>query len=88
MNTLAYRYNQGISYPIPHADYLRLSHAHRVGVMFLDMLEAQQAGMTAMKPGALPVEDMASLFALLTDQIGHVVTHCETHLFNPLERAQ
>lgn len=52
--------------------------------MFLDMLEAQQAGMTAMKPGALPVEDMASLVALLTDQIGHFVTH----LFNPLERAQ
>ena len=88
MNTLADRYNQGISYPIPHADYLRLSHAHRVGVMFLDMLEAQQAGMTAMKPGALPAEDLASLVAMLTDQIGHVVTHCETHLFTPLECAQ
>lgn len=88
MNTLAARLNNQDTYPIPHADYLRLSHAHRVGVMFLDMLDAQQCGMTAAKPNTLPADDMAALVALLTDQIGHVMTHCEAHLFTVRETAQ
>lgn len=85
MKTLAKRFNADESYPIHHADYLRLSHAHRVGVMFLDMLDAQQCAMSAAKPNSLPVDDMASLVALLTDQIGHVMTRCEAHLFSARE---
>ncbi len=35
MNTLADRYYRDTHYPIPHADFLRLQHAHATGVLFL-----------------------------------------------------
>lgn len=36
MNTLAARFHSETFYPIPHADFLRLQHAHSTGVLFLD----------------------------------------------------
>ncbi|WP_426893158.1 hypothetical protein [Serratia bockelmannii] len=39
MNTLADRYYRDTHYPIPHADFLRLQHAHATGVLFLDLLD-------------------------------------------------
>jgi hypothetical protein len=43
MNKLASFYFPNTHYPIPHADFLRLQHAHNVGVMFLDMLDTQDS---------------------------------------------
>jgi len=37
MNTLSARMNGDETYAIPHADFLRLQHAHGVGVTVLDM---------------------------------------------------
>lgn len=40
MNTLSQHLNNHDTYPIPHADYLRLLHAHTVGVTVLDMFDS------------------------------------------------
>jgi hypothetical protein len=76
MNTLAARFNQHSHYPIPHADYLRLQHAHHVGVLFLDMLDAQTGTDHPFAPGA--EVSLASVVAMLTDQLGKVVATCES----------
>lgn len=74
MNTLANRLNQHGCYPIPHADFLRLQHAHCVGVTVLDMLD-----MLSCHPQHTPDGDaLASVVALLTDQLGKVVSTCQS----------
>lgn len=75
MNKLASLYFPDTHYPIPHSDFLRLQHAHNVGVMFLDMLDTQETfGHT---PDKNQLNSMASMVALLTDQLGKVVDTCE-----------
>lgn len=81
MNTLAARYHGDRTYAIPHADYLRLTHAHTVGVTVLDMLESLQcSGQSSTAPDG---EAMASVVAMLTDQLGKVVSTCESLMFAP-----
>ena len=78
MNTLSARHNQHASYPIPHADFLRLQHAHSVGVTVLDMFDSVN-GMSAR--GCVPDgAALASVVALLTDQLGKVVETCESRM--------
>ncbi len=50
MNTLAARFHSETFYPIPHADFLRLQHAHSTGVLFLDMLDTLES--TGQRPDA------------------------------------
>lgn len=81
MNTLAAKHNAETTYAIPHADYLRLTHAHSVGVTVLDMLETIECtGQRRMLPDG---EAMASVVALLTDQLGKVVSTCESLMLAP-----
>ncbi|WKZ93226.1 hypothetical protein P0E69_04685 [Chimaeribacter arupi] len=76
MNTLTKRLNNSETYPIPHADYLRLLHAHAVGVTVLDMFDSVN-GMSAR--GCVPDgAALASAVPLLTDQLGKVVETCES----------
>lgn len=79
MNTLSARLNNHDSYSIPHADFLRLQHAHNVGVTVLDMLNIIEcSGSRHCAPDA---EAMVSVVALLTDQLGKVVETCESLMF-------
>ncbi|MGC6387930.1 hypothetical protein ACMV8I_09715 [Ewingella sp. S1.OA.A_B6] len=78
MNRLASYYFPNTHYPIPHADFLRLQHAHNVGVMFLDMLDTQDS--LGHKPDTNQLASMASVVALLTDQLGKVVDTCEAKM--------
>ncbi|CNH85629.1 hypothetical protein [Yersinia intermedia] len=78
MNKLASYYFPNAHYPIPHADFLRLQHAHNVGVMFLDMLDIQDS--LGHKPDKNQLALMASVVALLTDQLGKVVDTCESKM--------
>lgn len=78
MNTLAARYNQTSHYPIPHADFLRLQHAHCVGVTVLDMMERLNTLDVRKTPDE---QGLASVVALLTDQLGKVVNTCESLMF-------
>lgn len=81
MNTLAAKHNTETTYAIPHADYLRLTHAHSVGVTMLDMLETIECtGQGRMLPDG---KAMASVVALLTDQLGKVVSTCESLMLAP-----
>ncbi|MFU2314461.1 hypothetical protein [Rahnella sp. PCH160] len=61
---------------MPHADFLRLQHAHNVGVMFLDMLDSGHLRACTQRRSA----EFHGLngCALLTDQLGKVVDTCET----------
>lgn len=77
MNTLADRYYRDTHYPIPHADFLRLQHAHATGVLFLDL--------GGQRPDAEQQASFASVIALLTDQLGHVVNTCETQILARME---
>jgi hypothetical protein len=78
MNTLTKRLNNNETYPIPHEDYLRLLHAHAVGVTVLDMFDSVN-GMSAR--GCVPDgAALASVVALLTDQLGKVVETCESRM--------
>ncbi|UYP73488.1 hypothetical protein [Pantoea dispersa] len=78
MNTLAKRLNNSKTYPISHADYLRLLYAHAVGVTVLDMFDSVN-GMSAR--GCVPDgAALASVVALLTDQLGKVVETCESRM--------
>ena len=78
MNTLAQRMNSDDTYPIPHADYLRLLHAHSVGVTMLDMFESINCfGPHSCVPDSAA---LASVVALLTDQLGKVVETCESQM--------
>lgn len=86
MNTLAARFNQYSQYPIPHADYLRLQHAHNVGVLFLDMLDAQACAGQAFEPA--DNLSLASVVAMLTDQLGKVVATCESVMLTDKEIMQ
>jgi len=86
MNTLAARFNQHTQYPIPHADYLRLQHAHNVGVLFLDMLDAQAC--TGQSYGPAHSQSFASVVAMLTDQLGKVVATCESVMLTDKEIMQ
>ncbi|EKM0665603.1 hypothetical protein RBA25_000962 [Cronobacter turicensis] len=78
MNTLAKRLNNSETYPIPHADYLRLLHAHAVGVTVLDMFDSVN-GMSA-RGCVSDGSALASVVALLTDQLGKVVETCESRM--------
>lgn len=79
MNTLSQRLNNNDTYPIPHADFLRLQHAHLVGVTVLDMFESinSSSDRDCLPDGAA----LASVVALLTDQLGKVVETCESLMF-------
>ncbi|AWC74839.1 MULTISPECIES: hypothetical protein [Serratia] len=79
MNTLAKRLNNSDTYLIPHADYLRLLHAHTVGVTVLDMFDTVNclSARGCVPDGAA----LASVVALLTDQLGKVVETCESRMF-------
>jgi hypothetical protein len=83
MNKLASFYFPNTHYPIPHADFLRLQHAHNVGVMFLDMLDTQDT--FGHVPSGAQLNSMASVVALLTDQLGKVVDACETAIKTQME---
>ncbi|ENG1468580.1 hypothetical protein ABSL25_002895 [Yersinia enterocolitica] len=83
MNTLAARYDCDTQYSIPHADFLRLQHAHNVGVTFLDMLETQSSLLHGITP--LSPESFASMVALLTDQLGQVMNTCESQILSRME---
>ena len=61
--------------PNPHADFLRLQHAHATGVLFLDLLDTLDLG--GQRPDAVQQASFALVIALLTDQLGHVVNTCE-----------
>lgn len=69
MKTLADRYYRDTHYPIPHADFLRLQHAHATGVLFLDLLDTLDLG--GQRHDAVQQASFASVIALLTDQLGH-----------------
>jgi len=86
MNTLAARFNQHSQYPIPHADYLRLQHAHNVGVLFLDMLDAQAC--TGQSYEHAHNLSFACVVAILTDQLGKVLATCESVMLNDKEIMQ
>lgn len=75
MNTLSARMNGDETYSIPHADFLRLQHAHGVGVTVLDMFSLVIA--TGDRRHVPDGEALASVIALLTDQLGKVVDTCE-----------
>lgn len=75
MNTLSARMHGDETYSIPHADFLRLQHAHGVGVTVLDMLSLVIA--TGDRRHVPDGEALASVIALLTDQLGKVVATCE-----------
>ncbi|KAJ9432141.1 hypothetical protein PMI39_007320 [Pantoea sp. YR343] len=79
MNTLSQRLNNHDTYPIPHADFLRLQHAHSVGITVLDMFESinSMSAHDCVPDGAA----LASVVALLTDQLGKVVETCESLMF-------
>ncbi|MGE1562739.1 hypothetical protein [Pantoea septica] len=78
MNTLTKLLNNSETYPIPHADYLRLLHAHAVGVTVLDMFDSVN-GMSSR--GCVPDgAALVSVVALLTDQLGKVVETCESRM--------
>ncbi|MCS3609032.1 hypothetical protein [Erwinia rhapontici] len=79
MNTLSARMHSKESYSIPHADFLRLQHAHGVGVTVLDMLSLIIA--SGDERHAPDGEALASVIALLTDQLGKVVATCENEFF-------
>lgn len=83
MNTLADRYYRDTHYPIPHADFLRLQHAHTTGVLFLDLLDTLDLG--GQRPDVAQQASFASVIALLTDQLGHVVNTCETQILARME---
>lgn len=83
MNTLSARHNQHASYPIPHADFLRLQHAHSVGVTVLDMLEIIEC--SGNRHGGPDGNALASVVALLTDQLGKVVSTCESVMLTDME---
>ncbi|EMF5053732.1 TPA: hypothetical protein ACKQB7_004429 [Serratia marcescens] len=83
MNTLADRYYRDTHYSIPHADFLRLQHAHATGVLFLDLLDTLDLG--GQRPDAVQQASFASVIALLTDQLGHVVNTCETQILARME---
>lgn len=78
MNTLSQHLNNHDTYPIPHADYLRLLHAHTVGVTVLDMFDSVNclSARGCVPDGAA----LASVVALLTDQLGKVVETCESRM--------
>lgn len=78
MNKLASFYFPNTHYPIPHADFLRLQHAHNVGVMFTQ----ETFGHT---PDKNQLNSMASMVALLTDQLGKVVDTCEAAIKTQME---
>lgn len=83
MNTLAHLQNQHDSYPIPHADFMRLQHAHNVGVTVLDMMNMLDcAGNRRFGPDT---DALASVVALLTDQLGKVVSTCESVMLTDME---
>jgi len=75
MNTLSARMHGDETYAIPHADFLRLRHAHGVGVTVLDMFSLVIA--TGDRRHVPDGEALASVIALLTDQLGKVVATCE-----------
>lgn len=83
MNTLAARFHHDVHYPIPHADFLRLQHAHSVGVLFLDLLD--QMNCSGQKPDAFQQDALASVVAVLTDHLGQVVNTCESHINTCME---
>ncbi|HIE4390623.1 TPA: hypothetical protein ACXM56_002503 [Serratia liquefaciens] len=83
MNTLAARFHSETHYAIPHADFLRLQHAHSTGVLFLDMLDTLES--TGQCPDAVQKAAFASVIAVLTDQLGHVVNTCEPQLLARME---
>ncbi|ABU75907.1 hypothetical protein C3D80_21510 [Cronobacter sakazakii] len=79
MNTLAERHNGQSACSISHADYLRLLHAHSVGVTVLDMFDSVNC---LSAPGCVPDgAALASVVALLTDQLGKVVETCQSRMF-------
>jgi len=76
MNTLSQHLNNHDTYPIPHADYLRLLHAHTVGVTVLDMFDSVHClSANSCVPDSAA---LASVVALLTDQLGKVVETCDS----------
>ncbi|NLU15666.1 MAG: hypothetical protein GXW94_07905 [Serratia liquefaciens] len=83
MNTLAARFHSETYYPIPHADFLRLQHAHSTGVLFLDMLDTLES--TGQRPDAAQKATFASVIAVLTDQLGQVVKTCDSHILASME---
>lgn len=83
MNTLSARLNNQDSYPIPHADFLRLQHAHSVGVTVLDMLDVIEC--SGNRHGGPDGNALASVVALLTDQLGKVVSTCESVMLTDME---
>ncbi|WP_067704969.1 hypothetical protein [Erwinia sp. ErVv1] len=83
MNTLSARLNGHASYPIPHADFLRLQHAHSVGVTVLDMLDVIEC--SGNRHGGPDSDALASVVALLTDQLGKVVSTCESVMLTDME---
>ncbi|HEJ7179690.1 TPA: hypothetical protein ACKQT6_003863 [Serratia marcescens] len=83
MNTLAARFHSEIHYAISHSDFLRLQHAHSTGVLFLDMLDTLES--TGQCPDAVQKAAFASVIAVLTDQLGHVVNTCEPQLLASME---
>lgn len=75
MNTLSARKQGDETYSISDADFQRLRHAHGVGVTVLDMLSLIiVSGSQRYAPDG---EALASVIALLTDQLGRVVDTCE-----------
>lgn len=83
MNTLAARFHADESYPIPHADFLRLQNAHNMGVLFLDMLDRQHClGLDAEHHLN---DNFAAVIAVLTDHIGQVVNTCESLISSSME---
>jgi hypothetical protein len=83
MNTLAARFHSETHYAIPHADFLRLQHAHSTGVLFLDMLDSLD--LNGQCPDGFQQAAFASVIAVLTDQLGHVVNTCEPQLLASME---
>lgn len=83
MNTLSARLNHHDSYPIPHADFLRLQHAHNVGVTVLDMLNVIEC--SGNRHSGPDGDALASVVALLTDQLGKVVSTCESVMLTDIE---
>lgn len=82
MNTLAARHTHSVRYPLPHADFLRLQHAHRMGVTILDMIDQ----LSTLDMRRTPEEQgLASVLALLTDQLGSIVDTCEALMFADME---
>lgn len=83
MNTLFARLNNHDSYPIPHADFLRLQHAHSVGATVLDMLDVIECSDN--RKNGPDGNALTSVVALLTDQLGKVVSICEPVMLNDMD---